>query len=116
MIEITFYKNGFDVNGHANVQTCAEVSLLTWCHTNLITSLDETALYYSSNLFGDHSGRTCLEFDPSNERAMWVHNHCKQNARIWGDEFWKKSDVQIKEVDEQFKYPYSKEVSEKTFL
>ena len=93
MIEINLYNNGYEIYGHANQVTCSEVSILAWAIGNTLCKIDFNSKWH------DEHGYTYLFFDTSIEKAKWIFDDYKHNAKIWGQFKWKDSDVKIVEYN-----------------
>ena len=86
MIEITLYKNGFEIKGHAQNNVCGEMSILAWAYANTIRSDDDTTRYYTSvndNLINPSEGYTWMTFDPENKAAKWMFEEYEFNLKKW---------------------------------
>lgn len=91
-IRVTFYKNGFEINGHSQLEVCGQVSILAWSCSNMIIKHDPHCDWYTS----DHDGRpdvgyTHLTFNTKIEQAKWLFDLFKQNIAVWAEHYeWEK--------------------------
>lgn len=103
MIIIKLYQNGFEINGHANPVICGEVSILAWNAANIIGRVDDTADYWSSKAYNPENpmqGYTRMTFNPDNEKAKWLFDQFKYNAKYWGKYCWPIDQVKFEELEE----------------
>jgi uncharacterized protein YsxB (DUF464 family) len=105
VIEIFLYHNGYEVKGHSHIETCAEVSILTWACANTISNLGAQKAYYSSQAYAAQHGRnpnegyTHMTFDTDNEKAMWVFQDFTHNLDVCMDLLWPKDRVVLTKLD-----------------
>jgi len=99
MINVKVYKNGFEINGHANPVTCGEVSILAWaCGNTIYNKYDENSQLYQSaidNKENPNEGYTWMTFDESIGEAVRVFEEWKHNLTICLKYLWKPEDVNV---------------------
>jgi uncharacterized protein YsxB (DUF464 family) len=82
MIEVTFYKNGYEINGHADAETCYQVSILAWSFANLIQE-HEKGDYYTSDYDNSNAGYTHFTYTPTNGKGDWLLKRFKAHLKSW---------------------------------
>lgn len=105
MIEVTFYNNGFEINGHADVVICYQVSILSWACANTMSMNNLESDYYTSDYDKSDVGYTYLTFEVENEKSMWVFNEFKTNITHWKDAYWTDEEVKLSSKDETLLIP-----------
>lgn len=106
MIEATFYKNGFEINGHAIPEICYQVSILAWSLSNLIGD-EEKFDYYSADYDNSNAGYTYCVYPPSGGKGDWYLYRFKQMLTAWAEYYrWlEDGHVSIIEKDELLVIP-----------
>lgn len=93
MIEVSFYKNGFEINGHTIPEICYQVSILAWSFANLIGD-EEKYEWYTHEV-----GYTHCVYTPSNGRGDWYLYRFKQMITTWAEYYKWQEDGHIKIVE-----------------
>jgi len=104
MIKINVYKNGYEINGHSSIKTCAEVSLLAWaCANTIYNKYDEGSRLYQSakdNKDNINEGYSWMIFDVNIDGAIRVFEEWKHNLEVCMEHLWEPTDVTVRYVDE----------------
>jgi hypothetical protein len=102
MIEVAFYKNGYEINGHARPDICGEVSIFAWAISNIIQNIGGGGDYYTSVYDNSDAGYGHLVFNTENDKANEIFNLTKQMLPIWADHYnWQKDNhIKVIEKDE----------------
>ena len=100
MIEVTFYNNGFEINGHAEPKICYQVSILAWAFSNLVMDT-QSGYFYTADYDNSNVGYTHFTFDPI-EGGERIINRLKAYLEVWGEHYrWiKDGHIKVFEKDE----------------
>lgn len=100
MIEVTFYNNGYEINGHAIPEICYQVSLLAWAFSNLIGDEEEYE-FYTADYDNSNAGYTYCVYTPSEGKGDWYLYRFKQMITAWAEHYQWIQDGHIKIVEKE---------------
>ena len=98
MIEVKFYNNGFEINGHAIIEICHQVSILSWFCASSIGLLESTDWYTSSH---DNSNVGYSHFVSSlkEDKSKWLFDNFNKHLKYWADYYKWEVDSHVKIIE-----------------
>lgn len=91
MIKIKVFKNGYEIDGHAEEKICHQVSMWHWISSNLILGLDDDAEEYTTHKDNKENlveGLSWLIFNPQKDNLKWILEDLIVSAEAWSNKYW----------------------------
>lgn len=98
MIEVKFYKNGFEINGHAITEICYQVSILAWFCASSIGAIESTN-WYTADHDNSNVGYSHFVSEINDEKSKWLFNSFITHIKYWSEYYKWDSDSHVRIIE-----------------